>query len=496
MMSSAARRPAIPAVDRRKSPGALWGSVITLSIIGFAIGVACAAYAPSHRSWADVQSTIRWLPTIASRLPPNLGSASAVLLLVVAMAGPGSLILRAARYRGQDRAEQFLFSISAGLAGWVPLLLIIGTTIGLRRDTILVSTLIYLSPSVRPILSSFQNVLIAVRTRRCLARRQVAATDARRQPFLCVRSILHRRHWLTIGLIVAGLLLLFQSFLGMLQPEIYWDARWYHLGAAYHYVEFGHFYNMVAATHDAAFGLNPYQDILYTGAFSLLGVHGAKALAFAELLLLAYGVVVFGRIHFRSTRVGLFAALLLLSIPAVIWSGSTGYNDLPVALFTLLSVHALIHWLRGRDDWNWAYVASGAAAFSVGVKAFGGFTVACTFGIVILGSLTRSGRSARSVARSWLITAEVACSVCIPWWVRAGATTGNPVFPLLNGLFHSKYWNSLAAAAQGQDDRHVSGIGVPIGLIHSLWSTGVDPLPYHTLVGPLFLLGIPIGILL
>ncbi|HXQ90950.1 MAG TPA: hypothetical protein VN768_05270, partial [Acidimicrobiales bacterium] len=259
-----------------------------------------------------------------------------------------------------------------------------------------------------------------------------------------------------------------------------------------HAVEVGHFYNIVAATHDPAMGLNPYQEIQFTGLYAVLGAHGAKLLSFFDLVLVLLGVVAFARRHLASTRVGIFAALAVLSIPVVSWAGTTAYNDLPVALYTLLAAHALAVWWRDRGSWTWAYVGIGMAAFSLGVKDLGLFTLALAVVVVVLGIVRRpelrvhfGGRAVRIVA-----TASV---VCLPWWIRAGAMTGNPIFPLANNLFRSQYWNSYAASAGAAGNRHVSIVHMPFDLVGYLWTTVSQPSTFHTIVGPFFLLGLPIA---
>ena len=225
--------------------------------------------------------------------------------------------------------------------------------------------------------------------------------------------------------------------------ETQFDARWYHLGSAAHYVEVGHFYNIVAATHDPALGLNPYQEIAYTGFYSLTGSHGAKAFAFLDAPLICVAIVAFARVHFASTRLGLLAALAFLSVPIASWSAATASNDLPVALYTLLAVHALLSWLKSPLlRWGYAYLGIAMAAFACGIKLFGLFTLGLCAGLVIVTIMVRAELRTRASARRLAIMAGVVIAVCGSWWIRVGAMTGNPVFPFAYRYFPSPYWNS------------------------------------------------------
>ena len=86
--------------------------------------------------------------------------------------------------------------------------------------------------------------------------------------------------------------------------------------------------------------------------------------------------------------------------------------------------------------------------------------------------------------------------VCAPWWIRVGAMTGDPVFPLAYQYLPTDYWNRYAAAGQNHFNRHISLATLPIGLPRTLWNTVTSPVPYQVIVGPLFLVGVPLTLLL
>ena len=307
-----------------------------------------------------------------------------------------------------------------------------------------------------------------------------------------------RGTWWFDGLLLLVLLvLLYLVLLGALIPETQFDARWYHLGSAAHYVEVGHFYNIMAATHDPAMGLNPYQEISYTGFYSLGGATAAKAFAFLDLPLICAAVVSFARVHFGSTRVGIIAALAFVSVPIAAWSASTASNDLPVALYTVLAVHALLRWYADPSRrWGYAYLCLAAAAFSSGVKAFGLLTLGLCLAFIVLTVLFRPTLRRRTSLKHLGVGVGTILLVCAAWWIRVGAMTGNPIFPLAYKIFPSQYWNHFAASGQNLGNRHVSLSTLPLGLVESLWSTVTNPVPYQVIVGPFFLVGIPLVLVL
>ena len=427
---------------------------------------------PGTQARAMVRTTISWLPTALTHVPRQFGTFVMVSILVAAMSGPGAVILSLARISWHSRLEMTVFRIAAGLSGWVVLVLVVGSTVGLSRVDVLLPTLVYVSPAV----------VLGIRSLR-----------ARRWRSIPLPSNIGPGFVFDAVVLVVLAFLLYLVLLACLAPETYFDARWYHLGSAKHFVEVGRFYNIVQATHDPAMGLNPYQEISFTGLFALFGQHGARLLSFMDEVLVVAGICAFARVHFRSLRIGLLASVAFLSIPVAAWSGTSGYNDLPVALYTLLSAHAVFSSVAERRHWGWMYLAVAAGAFSFGIKIFGLFTLALAGAVAVSFLVVQAHRDHVIRPRPILITGAIVAATCVPWWWRVDAMTGDPVFPLFTSVFKTPYWNHYAAAARDYENRHVSLVGMPFGLVKTLWTTVTEPIQFHTLTGPFFLAGIPIA---
>ena len=484
-------RPPLPDTGhRRRRPGRRSTCDRILGLVALTVALAWAVVAtaqaftgtPSGGGWSSVRAQLHWVPTILTSVPRNLGTFLVVSCVVVAMGLPGTLLLRLARVHWHDRFEHAVFAIAAGLAGWVPVLLLVGTYVGLSRLEVAVTTGVYIA---LPALKVLPPLMARI------------ADDTRGLMNRAVKRAKARFRWLDALLVVVLLALLYMALLGALIPEVQFDARWYHLGSAAHYVEVGHFYNIVAATHDPALGLNPYQEVGYTGFFALAGAHASKAFAFLDLPLICAAIIAFARVHFDSTRLGLLAAIAFVSVPIASWSAATASNDLPVALYTLIAVHAVFCWLEDPGGkWGYAYLGIAMAAFTWGVKAFGLLTLALCVVIVLATVAARAQMRNRAVGKRLLVMGAIVIIVCAPWWIRVGAMTGNPVFPLAYQYLPSDYWNQFAAAGQNHFNRHVSLATLPVGLPQTLWNTVTDPVPYQVIAGPLFLVGVPLTLLL
>ena len=395
--------------------------------------------------------------------------------LVLAMVAPGSVLLRIFRVSWSSRLEQATFGIAMGLAGWVPWTLLVGWALNLHRSTTLLSTGSYLAVSVAAIVySNASSIADRVRSR-------------------SLPRFSSSIRWIDVALVAILLCLSYVSLLGALSPEVQFDARWYHLGSAAHYVSHGQFYNLVASTHDSAMGLNPYQEILYTAFYSLGGQHAAKVFAFLDLPLIALAMVAFGRVHLRSVHQGLLAAVVFLAIPIASWSGATASNDLPVALYSLLAVHMLLRWHRQPEKWSFAYLSLFLAGVSCGIKSFGVFTlIACVF-ILVVETIRRRlvGSLVEALPICGFSTLSISAA-CATWWIRIGAMTGDPIVPVAYNTFGTPYWNRYSSSVGFRTYRHVPLAHAPAGFAHSLWATFSNPGPFQVIMGPLFLIAVPI----
>ena len=228
------------------------------------------------------------------------------------------------------------------------------------------------------------------------------------------------------------------NFAWALAPEIQYDAMNYQLSvpavwAAEHrlldlpvfwHSYFAHLFNMVFAL-----------------GFSLHGAAIAKLLVFGSGLLAAAGTFALGRSTFGE-RVGLWAAAAFYATPLVGWLSGTAYVDLPVTLFTVAALLALLQW-RGGGEPGWLLAAGALAGAALGTKLTALSTVAAATAVLAFflwkDRETSLPQRAAAVARFVLPLAAVAA----PWFGIVYAFTGNPFFPLFNGVFKSPGWDPV-----------------------------------------------------
>jgi hypothetical protein len=238
-----------------------------------------------------------------------------------------------------------------------------------------------------------------------------------------------------------GLLVVLLGFVALvnvawaLAPEIQYDALNYQLAVPAAYVSEHRLVNLPLFWHS-------YFAHMVNMVFALvLALHGpseAKLLVFATGILAALATYALGRSLFGE-RVGLWAAALFYATPLVAWLSSTAYVDLPVTLFLTSSLLALLRW-RTTLQAGWLRASGLLAGAALGTK------LTAIYGVVALtaaaGVLLRRN-AAPSVGRKAGLFGQYLLGVGLfaaPWYLIVFYYTGNPVFPMFNGIFRSPGW--------------------------------------------------------
>lgn len=167
-------------------------------------------------------------------------------------------------------------------------------------------------------------------------------------------------------------------------------------------------------------------------------------------------------IHKRMGRpYGLFSAFFFLSIPIVIKLSSTIYVDLGLICFTTASILMLAEWRENGFPLNKLLLGGFFCGLALGTKYNGLVTLALLslmVPVLFLKSRTGSTRNQFRALRQGVLFAGVALIVFSPWMIRNIVLTGNPVYPLYQGLF-AKQWQSPNTNADPSDEALEEGGG-------------------------------------
>jgi len=284
------------------------------------------------------------------------------------------------------------------------------------------------------------------------------------------------------------------AFLGALAPEVEYDALYYHLNGPRRWLAAGGPVDDVTQY----VSLYPYGwELLFGGAIALDGAPAAKLLHWTALV---SGAIVAGAIGARA--LGLEsrwrAAALYVTAPTVLWEGTTAYVDLALALHGAIGAGAL--WMSTRDgDRRWLWLAGANLGMACATKHLGLVIAAVAIGLCVAErlrwTLARSPDASQPPsARALLLVVALTLAIPAPWYARAWAASGNPVFPDLYAVFGARPPERWDAAAERGLAGYKSRFGrerTPMNLLALPWDATMHAARYGGTLGPLPLLLAP-----
>ncbi|MEX0742322.1 MAG: hypothetical protein WD079_05945, partial [Phycisphaeraceae bacterium] len=167
----------------------------------------------------------------------------------------------------------------------------------------------------------------------------------------------------------------------------------------------------------------------------------------------------------RTTQVaGALAGGLYLAVPWTIVTGTLAYNEQAVAAFAALAFAVALHLDRpaAEDepersafaDWRRGAVVGAFVGLAVLTKLTAVGVVALPLAFVVM--MNRQGGRNRQLMR--LASFGLAAGGIVGLWlIRNAMWTGNPVFPMLTGLFGTGHWTA-AQADRWNDAHHGTGL--------------------------------------
>lgn len=164
---------------------------------------------------------------------------------------------------------------------------------------------------------------------------------------------------------------------------------------------------------------------------------------FAPLLLLViYG---WAREFAIEKSWAILAALLVAAIPTFYAVASSAYDDLALALFVTLAIHAIGKWWADLEN-KWLVFAAIALGAALSIKLTTVFVVAALALIILLRAREAQNDEASESENAGSILLKgfgafiVASLIASPWYLRTWAKTGSPIFP-----FYMNLWRGTAA---------------------------------------------------
>lgn len=139
-------------------------------------------------------------------------------------------------------------------------------------------------------------------------------------------------------------------------------------------------------------------------------------------------------------RAGWAGLLLFLSSSTAVHTLFLQKTDLVVTLFFLASAYALFVYRR-EGDRKFLVLAAAMAGFFLGTKYTAGLYAGLALALALAGRMRDGGTRLPALARDASLFLLIAVVLFSPWLYRNFASTGNPVYPMFNGVFHSPGWS-------------------------------------------------------
>ncbi|HYK08734.1 MAG TPA: hypothetical protein VEW42_04530 [Candidatus Eisenbacteria bacterium] len=259
--------------------------------------------------------------------------------------------------------------------------------------------------------------------------------------------------------------------IGLLGPEIGFDAVWYHLTLPKLYLLYHavlHFPGGVLYYSD----MPRLTEMLYTVGLAFGSDSVARGIHFLFGILNCIVVYKIGR-KFLSPKWSILLPVIFYSNLVVGWESISGYIDLSRTFFSTTAILAFLTWRETKEKKYFFF-----SAILVGLTISTKLLTLPDLGIYAfaLYFLDRKSISITKRLQSVVVFLAVAIVTALPWFVFAYIHTGNPFYPMFTNYPVGNYWQILN----------------PLYFLQSVWDTFArNPDP----INPLFLAMIPFIIL-
>lgn len=254
--------------------------------------------------------------------------------------------------------------------------------------------------------------------------------------------------------------------IGLLGPEIGFDAMWYHLTLPKLYLMYHAVLHFPGVLYYS--DMPRLTEMLYTAGLAFGSDFWARGVHFLFGLLDCIVIYAIGR-KFFSQKWAIVLPVIFYSNLVVGWESISGYIDLSRTFFTTTAFLAFLTWLETKEKKYFTF-----SAILVGLTISTKLLSLPDLGIYTVALLYHERSTTVFLKRFKSIAFFLSVAVCsvLPWFAFAYVHTGNPLYPMFTGYSVNNYWQ----------------VFTPLFFIQSVWDTfAKNPDP----VNPLFLAMIP-----
>ena len=240
-----------------------------------------------------------------------------------------------------------------------------------------------------------------------------------------------------------GVLLALQALvnlIGVLGPELGFDALWYHLTLPKLYL-INHGINFIPGGLLYYSAMPKLAEMFYTAGLFFGNENIVKFIHYSFGLLTCLALYKLGR-KFFNPLISLIAVVIFYSNLVVGWESTSAYIDLVRAFFEVMALWAFVNWFEERKK-KWLILSALMVGLAITTKllAIGSLVI---FAVLILLDLRFKmydlGRKRlKSAISSYILYPTsyifIALAVPLPWFIFSYLNTGNPVYPFFTDLY-------------------------------------------------------------
>ncbi len=225
-------------------------------------------------------------------------------------------------------------------------------------------------------------------------------------------------------LVLCFLFLGFVNLIGVLGPELAFDALWYHLTLPKWYLEH-HSISYIPGGLLYYSGMPQLTEMYYISVLVLQGEILAKGIHFLFGILCCISLYTFSK-RFLSPFLSFLVVLVFYGNLVVAWESITAYVDLSRTFFEFLSFSTLFIFLQTKQK-KLLYLSAILLGFAIGVKLLSLGGILLSLGLLAFYGGKEKGKLMLSFVGITILTAS-------PWFIYALFSTGNPLFPLFTSF--------------------------------------------------------------
>lgn len=228
------------------------------------------------------------------------------------------------------------------------------------------------------------------------------------------------------------------NLIGVLGPELAFDALWYHLTMPKIYLQEGRIFNI--GGHLYYSGMPQLTEMYYLASLALGNEIVAKVIHFLFGIFSLIALYKTARL-FLTGRDSILVVLVFYSNLVVGWMSITAYIDLARTFFEIMALWAFLKFFKAQNS-RWLKISAVMAGFAISTKILSLGSV-MIYLILLLYLKFSAKLKIGNYLRLSAIYTLIALGTALPWLIYSYLNTGNPIYPLFSSAFQPEPSSSL-----------------------------------------------------